>query len=275
MVQTIGMFAGTNSRDAFMIPELSIISDRLLDDYCSQLQVDLPAKFAALHDAELSTSTFSFYTSVASIYSSRIEGEVVELDSYIKHKRDGVLFQPDYTQKIDDLYEAYSFAKENALHEENIRKAHQLLSRNILSKQLQGTLRTGNMYVSTPDGRIEYVAASPYKVKAEMEKFYADLSLLIETDLPVESVFYFASMIHLLFVKIHPWNDGNGRCARLIEKWFLAQKLGEKAWFLSSEKHYYAEHTTYYANIRKLGLEYQELDYDQALPFLLMLSQAL
>ncbi|MBL0098191.1 MAG: Fic family protein [Bacteroidetes bacterium] len=35
-------------------------------------------------------------------------------------------------------------------------------------------------------------------------------------------------MIHLVFVKIHPLNDGNGRSARLIEKWFLAQKLGKK-----------------------------------------------
>ena len=46
-------------------------------------------------------------------------------------------------------------------------------------------------------------------------------------------------MIHLLFVKIHPWNDGNGRSARLIEKWFIAQKLGDKAWFIQSEKNYY------------------------------------
>lgn len=42
-----------------------------------------------------------------------------------------------------------------------------------------------------------------------------------------------------VFVKIHPWNDGNGRSARLLEKWFIAQKLGPKAWFLQSEKNYY------------------------------------
>jgi Fic family protein len=81
-------------------------------------------------------------------------------------------------------------------------------------------------------------------------------------------------MIHLVFVKIHPWNDGNGRSARLIEKWFLAEKLGEKAWFVQSEKHYYQQHQTYYKNIRLLGLEYPDLDYKQALPFLLMLPNA-
>lgn len=82
-------------------------------------------------------------------------------------------------------------------------------------------------------------------------------------------------MIHLVFVKIHPWNDGNGRSARLIEKWFLAEKLGEKAWFVQSEKHYYQQHQAYYKNIRLLGLEYPDLDYKQALPFLLMLPNCL
>jgi Fic family protein len=57
-------------------------------------------------------------------------------------------------------------------------------------------------------------------------------------------------MIHLVFVKIHPWNDGNGRSARLLEKWFLAQMLGYKAWFVQSEKYYYTQHDTYYNNIK-------------------------
>ena len=64
---------------------------------------NLQANFNALHEAEISTSTFSFYTSVASVFSSKIEGEEIELDSYIKHKKFGIEFLPDYTKKIDDL----------------------------------------------------------------------------------------------------------------------------------------------------------------------------
>lgn len=82
-------------------------------------------------------------------------------------------------------------------------------------------------------------------------------------------------MIHLVFAKIHPWNDGNGRSARIIEKWFLAEKLGEKAWFIQSEKMYYQHHQFYYQNLRRLGLEYDTLDYNKALPFLQMLPKAL
>ena len=33
------------------------------------------------------------------------------------------------------------------------------------------------MYVSTPDGKIEYVAASPYEVAGEMQKLYADIAV--------------------------------------------------------------------------------------------------
>ncbi len=61
---------------------------------------------------------------------------------------------PDYIQKIDDVYNAYQLAKCN---KENIAKAHQMLTKHILPKKRQGKIRTGNMYVTAPDGKIEYV----------------------------------------------------------------------------------------------------------------------
>ena len=255
--------------------DLKIIPFGLLDDYIKQVPRNLQSSFDALKDAEISTNTFSFYTSVSSVFSSKIEGEEIELDSYVKHKRFGIEFTPDYTQKIDDLYNAYTFAKTNILNQENIEEAHKLLSKHIVAKHQQGKVRIHNMYVSTPDERIEYVAASPYEVSGEMSKLYSDIGVLLKEKLSISEVFFFASIIHLVFVKIHPWNDGNGRSARLIEKWFLSQKLGEKAWFIQSEKNYYLQHQTYYNNIRILGIEYPELDYSKAFPFLLMLPNPL
>ncbi|MEZ5036485.1 MAG: Fic family protein [Chitinophagales bacterium] len=247
----------------------------MLASYLEQVPKGLQTAFYALQDAEISTNNFSFYTSVSSVFSSKIEGEDIELDSYIKHKKFGIEFLPDYTKKIDDLYNAYTFAKTNELNKNNISEAHKLLSKHIVAKNWQGKFRIQNMYVSTPDGRIEYVAASPYEIEIEMQKLYNDISILLTTKMNFEEVLFYASFIHLVFVKIHPWNDGNGRSARLIEKWFLAQKLGEKAWFMQSEKLYYKQHQTYYKNIRFLGLEYPELEYNKALPFLLMLPNCL
>lgn len=209
------------------------------------------------------------------MFSSKIEGEDIELDSYIKHKGMGMSFQADYTKKIDDLYNAYLFAQTNHLNEKNLSKAHALLAKNIVATNYLGRLRINNMFVATDNGQIEYVALAPFKLEEEMKKFYEEVSALIKQKLSVEEVFYYAAYIHLVFVKIHPWNDGNGRSARLLEKWFISQHLGGKSWFLQSEKNYYLQHQTYYKNLRVLGLEYEELNYNKALPFLLMLPQSL
>ncbi len=258
-----------------MIANLKILPTDILNDYEKQIDPNLEQKFNDLKEAEISTDSFSFYTSVSSVFSSKIEGEDIDIDSYIKHKKYGIEFLPDYTQKIDDLYTAYKFAASHPLCEENIEEAHKLLSKQFLANHLRGKIRNQNMFVSTSDGKIEFVAASPFQVKDEMAKLYQDIEILLETTLNFNECFYFASMIHLVFVKIHPWNDGNGRSARLLEKWFLSEKLGVNAWFVQSEKYYYLQHQNYYNNIRILGLEYDYLDYSKALPFLLMLPSSL
>jgi len=255
--------------------KFEIIPTNLLATYLEQVPKGLQVSFDALHEAEISTDTFSFYTSVASVFSSKIEGEEIELDSYIKHKAMGMEFKSDYTKKIDDLYNAYTFAKQNRLTPQNISQVHILLAQNFVQRHKLGKFRSHHMYVATDDGRIEYVATSPYEIEKEMQKLYSDIDNLLKAELNIEEVFYYAAFIHLVFVKIHPWNDGNGRTARLLEKWFLAQKLGEKAWFLQSEKMYYQQHQAYYKNIRLVGLEYSTLDLNQALPFLLMLPKSI
>jgi Fic family protein len=255
--------------------ELEILPTALLADYCQLVNNDVQQKFEDLKDSELSASTFSFYTSVSAVFSSKIEGEAIEMDSYIKHKILGTKFLPDYTQKIDDLYEAYEFAQNQSLEKKTVKQAHTLLTKHILQKSQRGKVRSGMMYVMTPNGKIEYVACDPESVKQEMKKLYNDIAELLRAELSFKESLFFASLIHLVFVKIHPFDDGNGRTARLLEKWFLAQKLGDKAWFIQSEKHCYNQHQTYYTNIRLMGLEYDLLDYSKALPFLLMLPQAL
>ena len=87
-----------------MKEKLKIIPDDLLKRYLLKVNKGLKTSFDKLKDAEISPTSFSFYTSVSSVFSSKIEGEEIELDSYIKHKKFGIEFLPDYTKKIDDLY---------------------------------------------------------------------------------------------------------------------------------------------------------------------------
>src|ERR1017187_5384874 len=123
---------------------LHIIPINLLETYSVQVEDKLEKEFEKLHDSDLSIETFSFYTSVSAVFSSKIEGEDIELDSYIKHKRMGAHFLPDYTRKIDDLYDAYLFAQKTKLNKTSVEQAHVLITKHILKPARQGKIRTGN-----------------------------------------------------------------------------------------------------------------------------------
>ncbi len=99
---------------------LQILPTELLDQFKLNFDNAVKQSFEKLHESELSIKTFSFYTSVSAVFSSKIEGEKIELDSFIKHKRFGTKYLPDYTRKIDDLYDAYLFAQQTRLCAETL-----------------------------------------------------------------------------------------------------------------------------------------------------------
>jgi Fic family protein len=223
-----------------------------------------------LDKIETQVEYFKYYNSVSSVYSSKIEGENIDFDSFFKHKFLNINYQADYTKKADDLFAAYEYIFKNKLTLENLKMAHSILSANLLPKSKQGLIRTNPMFVINSEDRIDYVAAEPGKLNVELNKLFEDIELLVKMELDAFEILYYSSYIHLAFVKIHPFQDGNGRSARLLEKWFLVQKIGNKATAIQLEKNYYINLENYYANLRKLGLDYELLDYSKALPFLLM-----
>ncbi len=250
--------------------EFKIITSELLDQYISVVKESPLEKLEKIKKVEIPVDYFQFYKSISSVYSSKIEGEDIDFDSFFKHKFLKVKFKPNYTKKTDDLYAAYDLIENKRITIKNIQKAKSILSTNLLPKSQQGIIRTNPMFVINSNDQIEYIAASPEIVKTELNKLFDDIELLINTDLNPFEIFYYASLCHLVFVKIHPFQDGNGRTARLLEKWFFMNKLGQKATSIQLEKNYYNHLKDYYANIRKLGLEYENLDYNKSLDFLLM-----
>ncbi len=250
--------------------QFKILTSQLLKDYIKAVKESPFKKLDCIKKIEIEVDYFQFYKSVSSVYSSKIEGEDIDFDSYYKHRFLNVKFQSDYTRRADDLYAAYDFIDNNKLTLENVQKAHSILSSKLLPKNQQGVIRSNPMFVINSDDKIEYVAAGPEIVKDELYKLFDDIELLLKKELNAFEVFYYASLIHLVFVKIHPFQDGNGRAARLIEKWFLLEKIGKKAVSVQLEKNYFRKITDYYFNIKKLGLEYEELDYGKSLDVLLM-----
>jgi Fic family protein len=250
--------------------DFKILTAGLLDQYRIVLKETPLEKLDKIKKFDMPVDYFQFYKSVSSVYSSRIEGEDIDFDSFFKHKFLNVKFKPDYTRRVDDLYAAYDFIDENEINLKNVQKAHSIITSNILPKSQQGLIRTNPMFVINSDDKIEYVASNPSIVKDELEKLFYDVNLLMQADLNSYETFYYAAFIHHVFVKIHPFQDGNGRTARLLEKWFLLQKIGVKAVAVQLEKNYYKNIKDYYRNIRILGLEYDLLDYTKSLDFLLM-----
>ena len=252
-----------------------IITSEYLSEFENRVKPQIAELTDHLEDERLEVDYFQFYNSVSSVYSSKIEGENIDFDSFYKHKFLKVPYKPDYTQRADDLFSAYEFIQSERLSLNNLKIAHKILSAHLLPQNQQGIIRNNPMFVINSDDRIEYVATDPDKVLTELENLFDDINVLLQSDLKTVEVFYYASFIHLVFVKIHPFQDGNGRTARLLEKWFLIEKLGRKAFAIKLEKNYYINLELYYRNIRNLGIEYDHLDYSKSLDFLLMTIKSL
>jgi Fic family protein len=253
-----------------------LLTNRFFKTWKSLLDIDIQEEFTEIKERTLEPHSFTFYTSVSVMSSSKIEGEQMEVDSYVKHKMLNIEYLPELTEKPNDLYNAYLFAKENKLTEKNFLEAHRLVSVHLLPESQRGSIRRTEMLVMEhKSGRIQYEAAPLSIVEAEYKKFWKEVETLLKQELTIDEVFYYAAFIHLVFVDIHPFADGNGRISRLLEKWFLVERLGERAWYIQSEKYYYKNVDNYYKNLSRLGLFYEALDYEKSIPFLQMLPLSL
>lgn len=217
--------------------------------------------------------SFTFMLDSAAVYSSNIEGNPLNLNSFLNSRLQSKKVRPKEAQEIEDLVEAYSFSQKHPLSEKNTLKAHALLSRDFLSKARQGAYRMEPVGVFSGRG-LEYLAVEAKLVKSEMKNLFDVITLLAAQKMSPREIFFWASWIHLMLALIHPFSDGNGRIARLCEKWFLVEKLGKIMVFLSSEEFYFKNRPNYYAAL-KLGVNYWETDFKKSRPFIKLLSEAL
>ena len=221
-------------------------------------------------DFSINQNIFDYLTKASAVYSSNIEGNSIDLNSYMNYELSKEKFKRGKEiEEIEQLIQAYEFAQTNHLNEKNLLKSHEILSKSLLIKSKRGKYRIEPVRVFGKSG-IAYLAVEPDFVEKYMELFFDDLDTLLKENLTQEEVFYFASFIHLRFVHIHPFRDGNGRAARLLEKWFISEKLGKSFWQIPSEEYYKNNQQQYYDTIN-LGVNFYELDYDKCLPFLEML----
>ena len=182
---------------------------------------DLISKF----DFSEKSGGFDYLTKASAVYSSNIEGNSIDLNSFMNYELSKDKFKVGKEiEEIENLIEAYEFAQKNKLTETNLLACHKVFSETLLIKSKRGKYRVEQVGVFGKSG-MAYLAIEPEFVEKEMGLFFDDITDLINDSLTTQEVFYFASLIHLRFVHIHPFRDGNGRAARLLEKWFISEKL--------------------------------------------------
>lgn len=230
-----------------------------------------PSKIWRQFSSQEELPPLDFSNQVSAVYSANIEGNSIDLNSFLRGQT--ARFKAKEREEIEDLIEAYEFAQSYALTEKNLLTAHGTLASTLLPRKSLRKYRDQMVYVYSRAG-MEYAALEPEYVPEVMKEMFSDIRSLKQSKLSVAEALYHAALIHLVFVHIHPFMDGNGRAARLLEKWFLASHLGRGAWQIPSEAYYKENLAAYYKGI-KIGLNYYTLNYDLCVPFLTMLPKSL
>jgi Fic family protein len=206
---------------------------------------------------------------ISAIFSSNIEGNSIDINTYFNFNSS--FKNIEEKTEIDDLAKAYEFARSNPLNIANFKKAHSLLSKSSLELFQQGKFKTIPNGLFGSMGLI-YLACPPDKTTKEIELLFDSINKL--EGLTELEAFFYAAYIHMRIAHIHPFVDGNGRMSRLVEKWFMSEKIGNKAWYLNLEQYYFEHRQEYYKNLN-IGPNYEELDYSKSLDFMLMSSKSM
>jgi Fic family protein len=250
-----------------------ITDKKYFEEYTRIIGHEIPERVRQF-DFSVHGIDLDYMTKASAVYSSNIEGNSVDLNSFMNYQLCKEKFKTGKeVREIENLIEAYQFAQENHLTEKNLLIAHSILSRSLLIKSKRGKYRNTPVGVFGKEGLV-YLAVEPEYIKEEMADLFSGINSILNENLTVEEVFYFASFIHLRLVHIHPFQDGNGRAARLLEKWFIAEKIGKQFWKIPSEK-YYREHQSEYYSAIAIGVNYYTLNYDRCLNFLTLLPECI
>ena len=175
--------------------KLKLDSFRPLNPYIvKNLHEDLVLRWT-YHSNAIEGNTLTLKETKVALEGITIGGKTLrEHFEAINHK-DAILFMEDLAQKEDKLSE-YS-----------IKQIHSLILKNI-DDENKGKYRTTNVIISGA----EHKPPQSFEVQSQMQEFIKKYNENITKLHPIE----LASFVHIEFVKIHPFIDGNGRTSRLL-----------------------------------------------------------
>ncbi|MDO8573719.1 MAG: Fic family protein [Candidatus Daviesbacteria bacterium] len=184
-------------------------------------------------------------------------GKVLEGKSVRAPQKD-ILEVENYYNALKTLDEMSR--KKGDITEEEILKLHKLVIGGLVDKEKTGRYRPSDVYVldDLGDGRemLRFKAPPAPQVKKLINDLLAWLKTSKKEDIhPVVR----AGILHLQFVTVHPFTDGNGRVARLLTQLQLYRDGWDLRKILVLEDYYNRDRMSYYnAENRAQGKNYQE-----------------
>ena len=165
-------------------------------------------------------------------YSTRIEGNTPTLEQVRSVLAGRAVTAPaDQIREVENYRDAISFVqsaatgREFAITEEAIRTIHFLVTKNLSASYSPGRYRTEQNFVVDRNGaRRVFFPPPPEEVPALMSEYVTWLNSRHEYPPPIK-----AALAHLNLVAIHPFLDGNGRTARVLESQVMMYAGGFKA----------------------------------------------
>lgn len=215
-------------------------------------QLDMVEKFMSQDD----TNTLQLDKLInEALSTSAIEGEILQRSSVRssinKILKLGLEDDYSYTRESDALIEVLVDAKTNCtpLDEKRLLQWHKALfptgSSGLRDINI-GCYRTDNEDMQIVSGswnkeKIHYIAPSSSNITILMNQFF----IWLNND-DTHSALHKAAIAHLYLVLIHPFDDGNGRIARVITDYILAKASLSNAKFYSISTTIYQRRKEYY-----------------------------
>lgn len=200
-------------------------------------------------------------------YSTRIEGNTLTLEQVESLLRGRQIAAPvSQQQEALNYREAMQYAKVVAnaasprITEETVKTIHFLVTKSLPGGYNPGQYRfVQNFVINSATQRPLFRPPPPDRVQPLMEEYVRWLNTPREGLPP----YYRAALAHLNFVAIHPFDDGNGRTARILEALVL-YLAGYRSQELVSLEAYFGRDTQgYYRAIAdSLGPAYDPQDRD-------------
>jgi len=149
---------------------MRITERKYLDNYKKSIGNEIP-KLIKNFDFSENRGAFEYLTKSSAVYSSNIEGNSIDLNSYMNYEMNKDKFKAGKEiEEIENLIEAYEFAQSNKLNEKNLLNCHKIFSDTLLIRSKRGKYRIEQVGVFGKTG-LAYMAVEPEFVEKEMKLF--------------------------------------------------------------------------------------------------------